>query len=149
MLRRGGARQPAAFILRPLDLDDLGAKRPEPARGPGPGPHPAEVHHANVFEGSRSRHGVVLLLGLTKTVKKGSWIGRAFRRLVLRLEGVIATRRYDISGNIIPLDASRHLYNPLSHAGRGFEDPIFINFPAQCGIEPRDIYNPKFAPGYC
>src|SRR6266436_5954894 len=63
ILRRGGARQPAALILRPLDFYDLGPERPQPACGPWPGPHPAEVHHADVFKGSWSRHGVVLLLG--------------------------------------------------------------------------------------
>src|SRR5262245_3121483 len=59
--RCGGARQPAALILRPLDLDDLRPTRPEPPRGPRPGPHPAEIHDADVFKGSRTRHGVVLL----------------------------------------------------------------------------------------
>src|SRR4029077_10906501 len=61
ILRRGGARQPAALVLRPLDFDDLGPKSPEPARRPWPGAHPAEIHHANFFQGSRSRHRVVLL----------------------------------------------------------------------------------------
>src|SRR5439155_8833932 len=56
-LRGRGARQPAALILRPLDLYDLGPERAEPARRPWPGPHPAEIDHANVFEGARSRHG--------------------------------------------------------------------------------------------
>src|SRR6266446_2769618 len=57
VLRRRGTRQPAALILRPLDLYDLGPQSPEPARRPWPGPHPAEIDHANVFEGARSRHG--------------------------------------------------------------------------------------------
>jgi Ca-activated chloride channel family protein len=61
-LRRRGTRQSAALALRPLDLDDLGPEGAQPARRPGPGPHPAEIHHANVFKGSRSRHGFVLLL---------------------------------------------------------------------------------------
>ena len=64
-LRRRRTRQPAALILRPLDFDDLGPQSPEPPCGPWPGPHPAEIHHANVFKGSRSRHGVVLRLGRT------------------------------------------------------------------------------------
>src|SRR5271168_5103113 len=51
----GGTRQPAAFVLRPLDFYDLGPKGSEPARGPRPGPHPAEIDDANVFKGSRSR----------------------------------------------------------------------------------------------
>src|ERR1700724_1144831 len=64
--------------------------------------------------------------------------------LILRLKGVIATWRYDRSGYIISLNASRHLYKPLSRAGRGFEGPIFNNSPTQCGVEPRDIYEPNF-----
>src|SRR5712691_8093 len=56
VLRRRGTRQPAALILRPLDLYDLGPQSPEPARRPWPGPHPAEIHHANFFKGARSRH---------------------------------------------------------------------------------------------
>src|SRR5262249_44736296 len=61
ILRRGGARQPAALILWPLDLDDLRPKGPEPARRPRPGTHPAEIHDADVFKGARTRHGIVLL----------------------------------------------------------------------------------------
>ncbi len=59
IMRRGGARQSAALVLRPLDFDDLGAKGAEPARRPWPRPHPAEIHDADVFQGSRTRHGVV------------------------------------------------------------------------------------------
>ena len=43
ILRRGGARQPAALIFRPLDLYDLGPESSQPARGSRSGPHPAEV----------------------------------------------------------------------------------------------------------
>src|SRR6266853_644877 len=57
MLRRCAARQPAALVLRPLDLYDLGPESSQPARRPWPGPHPAEIDHANVVEGARSRHG--------------------------------------------------------------------------------------------
>src|SRR5262249_58622179 len=60
-LRRGRARQAAALIFRPLDLDDLGAERTKPARRPRPGPHPGKVHHADVFESARPSHGVILL----------------------------------------------------------------------------------------
>src|SRR6202040_2850735 len=31
ILRRGGARQPAALVFRPFDFDDLGSKSTEPA----------------------------------------------------------------------------------------------------------------------
>src|SRR3984893_18818333 len=68
--------------------------------------------------------------------------------LLLRLKGVIATWRYDSSSYSISLNASRHLYKPLSRAGRGFVGPIFTNSPAQCGVEPRDIHKPHFTPGY-
>src|SRR4029077_17035672 len=46
MLRCGRARQPAALVLRPFDLDDFGAKRAQPARRPGPRPHPAKIDNA-------------------------------------------------------------------------------------------------------
>src|SRR5205823_14439017 len=49
-------------ILGPFDFHDLGPESSQPARGPRPGPHPAEINHANVFKGSRSKHGVILLL---------------------------------------------------------------------------------------
>src|SRR5260370_983609 len=65
ILRRGGTRQPAAFILRPLDFYDLGAETPEPARGPRPGPYPAEVPNSDVFKGSPSKRtgqvGIVIV----------------------------------------------------------------------------------------
>ena len=61
ILRRGGARQPAALIFRPLDLYDLGPESSQPARGPRSSAHPAEIHHADVLKGSRARHDVVLL----------------------------------------------------------------------------------------
>src|SRR5215471_1285831 len=55
-LRRGGAGEPAALVLWPLDFDDLGSQGAKPASGPRPRPHPAEVHHANTIKGSTSRH---------------------------------------------------------------------------------------------
>jgi hypothetical protein len=75
-------------------------------------------------------------------------MGRARSSLVLCLKGIIAAWRYDSSNYIISLNASCHLYKPLSRAGRGFEGPIFTNSPAQCGVEPRDIHKPHFTPGY-
>src|SRR5262249_45027672 len=56
VLRRRRARQPAALVLRPFDLDDLGAKRAEPARRPGPGSYPAEIDDADAVKGARLRH---------------------------------------------------------------------------------------------
>src|SRR5580765_4276373 len=41
----------------------ISAPRAPSQRVPWPGPHPAEIHHANILKGSRSRHGVVLMLG--------------------------------------------------------------------------------------
>ena len=57
--RRRGAGQPAALVLRPLDLDDLGAESAEPACRPRPGPHPGKIDHANIFKGPRSSHRVL------------------------------------------------------------------------------------------
>src|SRR6267154_4743337 len=73
ILRRRSTRQPAALILRPLDLDDLGSKSPQPTRGPRPGAHPAEIHHANVFKGSRSRHGGPSLARASPETGKSIW----------------------------------------------------------------------------
>jgi hypothetical protein len=49
------------------------------------------------------------------------------KTLVNRLKGVIATRGYNISRDIIPPDASRHLYGPVPQPSGGTENPILIN----------------------
>src|SRR5215469_9759637 len=68
--------------------------------------------------------------------------------LILRAKRVIAARRYYKSGKIAALNASCHPHEALSHAGCGFENPILINPPAQCGVESRAIGKTDFAPGY-
>jgi hypothetical protein len=52
------------------------------------------------------------------------------RSLVFCLEFVIATWRYDRSGQVISLDAPGHLYKPAPQAGRGFKNTIFVNLSA-------------------
>jgi hypothetical protein len=53
-----------------------------------------------------------------------------------------------MSGNTVSLNASRHPYKPLSRAGSGLKNTILINLSDQCGVEPRDIYEPHFSPKY-
>jgi len=43
MLRCGRARQAAALVLRPFDLDNFGAEGAQPARCPGTRPDPAKI----------------------------------------------------------------------------------------------------------
>ena len=72
----------------------------------------------------------------------------AISDLLLCLKFIIAARRIDRSGNVTSLDAPRHRYKSLWQAGRGFENSIFADGPAQCGGESRAVCKPNLSSGY-
>src|SRR5438552_35089 len=66
--------------------------------------------------------------------------------LVPRLKVVGAARGGDLSGDTTSLDTPGHLHNPFFCAGRGSEDAICRDPPAQGGGKSRDIGKPHFTP---
>src|SRR5437763_747850 len=61
VLRGRRTRQPAALVLRPFDLDDLGTESTQPARRPRTRPHPAKVDDPNTRQSLHARNAFFCL----------------------------------------------------------------------------------------